>query len=214
MEKYANEVKLLNWFSHAKWVLSYYDDFPLCNVLMTSLCKDSKLWWDNNYNAFWNALEFTRKIFSYLVPFDSEVAEHLLEHSRFKIYSLSVIISTNKSIADLIDFINAVKVPSMLKFKKIEWQSNIIDVEAYNELWNLFNDKKCLDVSKIKANNNNFDTSNTFDFREISHISYVEKSYNIRLFIKWHEYRVEHDAKHFIDKLSKCFIKNKLQNLI
>ena len=210
MEKYTNKVKLLNRFSNAKWVLSYYDDFPLCNVLMTSLCKDSKLWWDNNYNAFWNALEFTRKTFSYLVPFDSKVAEYLLEHSRFKIYSLSVIISTNKSIADLIDFINAVKVPSMLKFKKIEWQSNKINIAAYNELWNLFNDKKWLDVNKIKASNTNFDTNNIDDFLEISHISYVKKSKNIKLFEQWHEYRVEHDAKHFIDKLSECYTKNKL----
>ena len=204
MESLEPEIKLLYKFSNCKWVLSYYEDLPLWNVLMSSLWKTTKEWWNKNYEAFWNALEYTRRTFTYETEFNKEIAKYLLENARYKLYNLIVFISSKDSIMDLIDFISEVRFLSMLKFKKIVLKDSEIDIDMYNSLWNVLNEKKELDINKIKADNLNFSNKDSDELMEINHISCVKESKNISLFKQCQTYRIEHDTKHFIEYINNC----------
>ena len=171
---------------------------------MTSLWKTTRDWWNKNYEAFANALEYTRKTLTYEKSFNMEIAQYLLENTRYRLYNLVVLIFNKNSILDLIDFISEVKIPSMLKFKKIQINGNEIDIESYNLLWSVFNEKSELDVNKIKATNSNFSNQNSDELMEISHISYVEESKNINLFKQCQVYKIEHDTKTFIANINDC----------
>ena len=154
------------------------------------LCKFTKEWWENNYDAFWNALEYVRRTFTYLCPFNKDVADYLLKNNRYRQYSLNIIISTENSILSLIDFISEVKISSMLKFKKIRPFSNITDINAYKLLLDVFCQRKGLKMNKIKINSNNLFEDSKQDIHKVNQISNVTESTCINYFNHWQVYHI------------------------
>ena len=151
-------IKLLIKFSNAHWILSFYGDFEEWHLLMLSLWKRCYISWHDNNTAFSNALEHTRRTLKINKSFNHEIEEFLLEHSRYKRYLLELMLNSDQSIKDFINFINKIETYSLLKFKKITVLPYENMIESYNNLWSLFIENSKLDISTIQNNNPDFNT--------------------------------------------------------
>ena len=199
MESYSSQVKILFRFSNAKGVLQYYQEFKKWHLLMTTLWKETNAWWNKHYEAFWNALEFVRKSLVYEAPFNKHISDYLLENNRYKQFKLTVKVSDEKSIEDLIEFISLVKQKSMLKFKKIECTNSKLEVKSYNMLCDYFIEKECLDIHKLKFQNSDFMESELSKLLDIKFINFVDESINLKLFQSCHIFRIERSDRELID---------------
>ena len=199
MESYSSQVKILFRFSNAKWVLLFYHDFKQWHMLMTTLWKETNAWWNKHYEAFWNALEFTRKSLVYDAPFNKSISDYLLENNRYKQFKLTVKVSDKKSIEDLIEFISLVKQKSMLKFKKIECTNSKLEVKDYNMLCDYFIEKDFLDIHKLKFQNSDFIESELSKLLDVKFINFVDESINLKLFQSCHIFRIERSDRELIE---------------
>lgn len=106
MESYNPNINLLSRFSNAKWVLSFFDEYFGCHVLMNSLHPKTRQCWKNSYAAFCNALEYVRQPLKYAKTFDKYISEYLLEGFRYKRYTLTLELNDEASYEAFLEFVS------------------------------------------------------------------------------------------------------------
>jgi hypothetical protein len=74
MEAFSPCVGVLDKFSNAIWVLSYYAYFYKAEYLMNTLCLRTRNCWIQNVKAFRDALPTGKKVLRYLKFFDNQIS--------------------------------------------------------------------------------------------------------------------------------------------
>jgi hypothetical protein len=142
MESYSSKhARLLTRFSNAVSLLVFFDDFYTWQKLMIFLCSETRQLWTKNYRAFTVGFEFSRKKVKYFKYFDSEIAEWLLKRERYKKYELQLWVEPQESFQALIEFIEKVSNPEMLKIGYIKFWLTPENAKSYIRLYEVMWEK-------------------------------------------------------------------------
>lgn len=113
---------ILAQMSHCHLVLSYYDEYTNCKVLMTQVSKKCRAVWLKNEKAFVYCLPTPRIHFTYFQDFNEEIAQFLCEHDRYLKYKLELTVNTQTSANILMRFISEVQYSFKLVFTHLKLQ--------------------------------------------------------------------------------------------